>query len=93
MIEMGRRLEAGGLRLCCQTAWRNVWPSGQLRQFSNGRQGHVLTEARRSGVQAPFETVDLLDVASQGHVVCMDEQYRFVRAFHGLPPIAPTPNG
>ncbi|WP_432986245.1 hypothetical protein [Dactylosporangium sp. CA-233914] len=84
LIEIRRRLEARGLRLCCQAARVNVWASGQLRQFTSGRQGYVLTETRRPSPEEPFEVVDFLAPAPAGQVTSLEEQYRFVYAFHGL---------
>ncbi|MFG1606975.1 hypothetical protein [Actinoplanes sp. NPDC049265] len=75
------RLEADGLLLCCQGARVNVWPSGQLRQFADGRQGYVLT--RRAPGQI-HEVVDLLDPAPAEQVVTVEDQRRFVYEFHAL---------
>lgn len=91
LIEIRRRLEARGLRLCCQAARINVWPSGQLRQFTNGRQGYVLTDSSRTSPEDPFEVVDLLAPAPVDQVTSLEEQYQFVRAFHGLPAARPAP--
>lgn len=75
------RLETDGLLLCCQGARVNVWPSGQLRQFADGRQGYVLT--RRAPGQV-HEIVDLLDPAPAAQVVSVEDQRRFVYEFHAL---------
>jgi hypothetical protein len=83
LVEVRRRLEERGLRLCCQAARINVWPSGQLRQFTDGRQGYVLTDTRRSNFEEPFEVVDLLEPAPASQVVFLDEQEQFIRAFYG----------
>ncbi|WP_194833445.1 hypothetical protein [Nocardia sp. XZ_19_369] len=37
LITVREYLEKQGLLLCCQGARPDVWPSGQLRQFENGR--------------------------------------------------------
>jgi hypothetical protein len=63
LTDMRRQLETHGLRLCCQAARINVWPSGQPRQFTNGEQGYVLTDTRPTNPDEPFEVVNLLDPA------------------------------
>jgi hypothetical protein len=75
------RLEADGLLLCCQGARVNVWPSGQLRQFADGRQGYVLTRRARGQVH---EIVDLLDPAPPAQAVSVEDQRMFVYEFHAL---------
>src|SRR5262245_18819088 len=65
LVDLRIRLEGHGLLLCCQGARVNVWPSGQLRQFADGRQGYVLT--RRAPGQV-HEIVDLLDPAPPSQV-------------------------
>ncbi|GIF65555.1 hypothetical protein Ais01nite_35900 [Asanoa ishikariensis] len=54
-------------------------PSGQLRQFSGGREGYVLTG------EGPFDVVDLLDPAPAARVTSLADQHAFIRAFYGLP--------
>lgn len=81
LVDLRLRLEADGLLLCCQGSRVNVWPSGQLRQFADGRQGYVL--ARRAQGQV-HEIVDLLDPAPAGQVVSVEDQRRFVYEFHAL---------
>jgi hypothetical protein len=43
LVELRLGLEAEGSLPCCQGARPDVWPFGQLRQFTNGRNGYVLT--------------------------------------------------
>ena len=81
LVDLRLRLEGHGLLLCCQGARVNVWPSGQLRQFADGRQGYVLT--RRAPGQV-HEIVDLLDPAPPAQVVSVEDQRRFVYEFHAL---------
>ncbi|SDY65186.1 hypothetical protein SAMN05421684_0829 [Asanoa ishikariensis] len=57
----------------------DVLPSGQLRQFSGGREGYVLTG------EGPFDVVDLLDPAPAARVTSLADQHAFIRAFYGLP--------
>ncbi|MEV0192197.1 hypothetical protein AB0I39_27120 [Kitasatospora purpeofusca] len=66
-----RQLERDGRLLCCQGARPDVHPSGQLRQFTNGRQAYVRFPDARGEVRA---TVDILDPASPEDVVSLDDQ-------------------
>jgi hypothetical protein len=77
-----RHLEAKGRLLCCQGARADVWPSGLLRQFTDGRCAYVL-ERDRGG--RPLEEVDIFSPAPAQLVVTVAAQERAVRAFHGLP--------
>jgi hypothetical protein len=55
-------LESRGVFLCCQGAKSNVFPSGMLRQMSNGR----LAYAHSPGV--PVADTDIVDIFS--HAEC-----------------------
>ncbi|MEV6348958.1 hypothetical protein [Actinoplanes sp. NPDC051851] len=74
LVALRRRLEERDLLLCCQGARRDVWPSGQLASFSDGRQGYLRGVPRESEGSPPV--VDLLDPAPPGLVVTVDEQLR-----------------
>jgi hypothetical protein len=66
-----RQLELDGRLLCCQGARLNVHPSGQLRQFTNGRQAYVRHwEPWSEGT----ETVDIFAPAPAGDVATLDDQ-------------------
>ncbi|MEV4127235.1 hypothetical protein [Nocardia sp. NPDC049707] len=75
-------LEERGQLLCCLGARPDVWPSGMLRQFENGRRAYVLDHDRRGG---ECEVVDIFAPAPAETVVSAAEQARAVFAFHGLP--------
>ncbi|GIH07183.1 hypothetical protein Rhe02_52500 [Rhizocola hellebori] len=81
LTELRRHLEDRHLLLCCQGARINVWPSGLLRQFSEGRCGYVLGARLEDG---SFEVVDLLAPAPPVQAANVAQQQEFVRAFHGL---------
>ncbi|TDC61606.1 hypothetical protein E1258_11050 [Micromonospora sp. KC207] len=81
LVNVRQQLEADGLNLCCQGARPDVWPSGQLRQFTNGRFGYIL--ASPSIGRAP-ETVDLFAPADVGEIGTVEEQRAAVFRFHGL---------
>ncbi|MFJ4672783.1 MULTISPECIES: hypothetical protein [Streptomycetaceae] len=71
LTQARRQLERDGRLLCCQGARPNVHPSGQLRQFTNGRQAYV----RRPGPSsAATETVDIFAPASPEDIVNLDDQ-------------------
>ncbi|MGW3185962.1 hypothetical protein ACWDD9_42495 [Kitasatospora sp. NPDC001119] len=71
LIQARRQLERDGRLLCCQGARPDVHPSGQLRQFTNGRQAYV--HFLDAGGEAP-ETVDIFDPAPPEDVVSLDDQ-------------------
>ncbi|MEU3571492.1 hypothetical protein AB0E96_24150 [Kitasatospora sp. NPDC036755] len=71
LIQARRQLERDGRLLCCRGARPDVHPSGQLRQFTNGRQAYAhFLDARG---EAP-ETVDVFGPASPEDVVSLDDQ-------------------
>jgi len=74
-------LEADERLLCCQGAQPDVWPSGLLRQFSNGRQAYLLDRER----QGEPVVVDIFAPADPTTVVSIIVQRDAVLAFHGLP--------
>lgn len=82
LIAIREHLEEQGRLLCCQGARPNVWPSGMLRQFDNGRQAYILDPDRRG---AEFEVVDIFAPAPAEMVVSLLEQRKAVFAFNGLP--------
>ncbi|PWU59138.1 hypothetical protein DLE60_17985 [Micromonospora globispora] len=81
LVDVRQQLEADGLNLCCQGARPDVWPSGQLRQFTNGRFGYVLPSP---SVGKTPEEVDLFAPADVGEIGTVEEQRDAVLRFHGL---------
>lgn len=71
LIRVRRQLEREGRFLCCQGARPNVHPSGQLRQFTNGRQAYMLPSDAQN--EAPA-TVDIFAPAVPGDVVSLEGQ-------------------
>jgi hypothetical protein len=59
LIRLRMELESRGVFLCCQGAKSNVFPSGMLRQMSNGR----LAYAHSPGV--PVADTDIVDIFSR----------------------------
>ncbi|MGY0236006.1 hypothetical protein [Longispora urticae] len=82
LVALREVLEARGLLLCCQGARPDVWPSGMLRQFENGRRAYVLDPERRG---EELEMVDIFAPAPAEFVVGVLAQGKAVFAFHGLP--------
>jgi hypothetical protein len=78
LAQLRAHLERQGRLLCCQGARPDVFPSGQLRQFGNGREAYVL---RPAGGRAAPEVVDIFAPASPGDVVTLDAQRTAVLAF------------
>lgn len=78
LTQARRQLERHGRLLCCQGARPNVHPSGQLRQFTNGRQAYVRHSEPRSEVS---EAVDIFAPASPGDVVNLDDQRAAIMSF------------
>lgn len=71
LTQARRQLERDGRLLCCQGARPNVHSSGQLRQFTNGRQAYVRHSEPSSEVP---ETVDIFAPASPEDIVNLDDQ-------------------
>jgi hypothetical protein len=81
LVNLRRRLEAEDLNLCCQGARADVWPSGQLRQFTNGHLGYVLASKPPGGAH---EEVDLFAPAQPHEIASIEQQRGAVFRFHGL---------
>jgi hypothetical protein len=72
LFDLRRRLEAEGRLLCCQGARRDVGPSGQLRQFSDGREMYLHPVGRRQVTHD--DIVDVFSPADCGLVTTVEEQ-------------------
>lgn len=71
LAQLRRQLEREGRLLCCQGARPNVHPSGQLRQFTDGRLAYVLPSDAQN---EESETVDIFAPALPGEVVSLEDQ-------------------
>ncbi|MFF4838385.1 hypothetical protein [Streptomyces sp. NPDC001315] len=71
LTQVRKQLEHKGRLLCCQGARPNVHPSGQLRQFTNGRQAYVLPSGTHDEAHT---TVDIFAPVLPGNVVSLDDQ-------------------
>ncbi|MFD5435017.1 hypothetical protein ACFWJ4_23065 [Kitasatospora sp. NPDC127067] len=84
LAQARRQLERDGRLLCCQGSRPDVHPSGQLRQFSNGRQAYVRFPDLQG--EAP-EIVDIFAPAEPGDVVGLEDQRAaIVRAWNARHP-------
>lgn len=81
LIGIRRQLEAKGFNLCCQGARPDVWPSGQLLQFTNGRFGYVLAS---EPIGRPFAQVDMFAPADVTEIGTVEQQRENVFRFYGL---------
>ncbi|MFG3702112.1 hypothetical protein ACGF5C_30075 [Micromonospora sp. NPDC047620] len=81
LLGIRRRLEVDGFNLCCQGARPDVWPSGLLRQFSNGRFGYVLASGTTGGA---LEEVDLFAPADAKEIGTVEQQLESAFRFYGL---------
>lgn len=74
-------LETAGIRLCCNGARWDVWPSGMSGQMSGGRAAYVI----RRGVRPTLDdVVDIFDPTSCDKVATVQQQHENVRRIRGL---------
>ncbi len=74
-----QQLERSGLRVCCQGAQADVFPSGMARQMAGGRRAYRLRSGRRPTRE---DLVDIFDPAECGDVVTVEKQYETVERLH-----------
>lgn len=68
------QLDKDGIRLCCNGARLNVWPSGMARDMGGGLKAYVLQIGRRASLA---DLVDIFDAAPVEAIATVDEQRRF----------------
>lgn len=72
LVAARRSLEAAGVRVACNGARRDVFPSAMLRQTAAGRRAYVLTMPRTAGRPT---TVDIFEAAPESSALAtVDEQ-------------------
>lgn len=74
------QLESSGLRLCCQGALANVFPSGMARQMAGGRRAYRLRSGRQPGRD---DLVDIFDPAYCDQVLSVEEQQAELERLRG----------
>nr|BEK64424.1 hypothetical protein KPHV_16510 [Kitasatospora purpeofusca] len=78
LTQARRQLERDGRLLCCQGVRPDVHPSGQLRQFTNGREAYVHHLEPSSEA---LGAVDIFAPASPEDIVSLDEQRAAIIGF------------
>ncbi|SFR12139.1 hypothetical protein SAMN04488564_103743 [Lentzea waywayandensis] len=75
-LDVRSQLEEHGILLCCMGARPDVWPSGMLRQFSDGRKAYLQREGVRT---TEDDVVDIFAPADAADVVTVREQREALR--------------
>jgi len=81
------RLDHEGVRLCCNGARRDVWPSGMGRDMGGGFRAYVLEIGRRASLA---DLVDIFDPAPIQSIATVDEQRRFSEKWLASPKRSPN---
>lgn len=76
-FDLRRQLEAHGILLCCMGARPDVWASGMLSQFTDGRMAYLHKEGVRP---SRADEVDIFAPADAADVVTMEQHGIAVRA-------------
>lgn len=71
-----RQLDQTGIRLCCNGARRDVWPSGMARDMGGGLKAYHLTMGKATKIS---DLVDIFEPAPVEAVASVAEQRDFVR--------------
>lgn len=76
LLNTRRQLEEHGILLCCMGARPDVWPSGMLRDWSDGREAYL----HREGVQVTEDdVVGIFDPADPADIGTVEEQLAALR--------------
>ena len=76
------QLDREGIRLCCNGARLNVWPSGMARDMGGGLKAYVLQVGRRASID---DLVDIFDSAPIEDIATVAEQRRFTEKWLAAP--------
>jgi hypothetical protein len=71
-----RRLEQTHIRLCCNGARRDVWPSGMARDMGGGFKAYFLTMGKPSQIS---DLVDIFEPAPVKAIGSVEEQREFAQ--------------
>jgi hypothetical protein len=74
-----RELEATGVRLCCNGARVDVWPSGMAREMGGGTQAYILRMGRAA------QRSDLVSIFDPAPVEAVDDQETYARRWLDQP--------
>jgi hypothetical protein len=81
LCRLRTQLDREGIRLCCNGARLNVWPSGMARDMGGGLKAYVLQIGRRATID---DLVDIFDSAPVEDVATVEEQRRFAEKWLAL---------
>jgi hypothetical protein len=81
LCRLRTELDREGIRLCCNGARLNVWPSGMARDMGGGSKAYVLQIGRRATID---DLVDIFDSAPIEDVATVEEQRRFAEKWLAL---------
>jgi hypothetical protein len=70
------QLDGEGIRLCCNGARLDVWPSGMARDMGGGFRAYVLQMGRRGSID---DLVDIFDSAMLEEIATVEEQRLFAQ--------------
>src|SRR5438445_3727542 len=77
-----KQLDREGIRLCCNGARLNVWPSGMARDMGGGLKAYVLQIGRRASID---DLVDIFESAPIEDIATVEEQRRFAEKWLAVP--------
>jgi hypothetical protein len=78
------QLDKDGIRLCCNGARLNVWPSGMARDMGGGFKAYALQMGRKASRE---DLVDIFDAAPIDTIATVEEQRRFNKEWLSSPKI------
>lgn len=84
MCQLRARLDREGIRLCCNGARPDVWPSGMARDMGGGLRAYVLELGRRASID---DLVDIFDAAPIEDIASVEEQRLFAKKWLATPTI------
>jgi hypothetical protein len=84
LCQLRVQLDKDGIRLCCNGARLNVWPSGMARDMGGGFKAYALQIGRKASRE---DLVDILDAAPIDTIATLEEQRRFNREWLSSPKI------
>ncbi|HEV3462288.1 MAG TPA: hypothetical protein VG413_09610 [Candidatus Dormibacteraeota bacterium] len=84
MCQLRARFDREGIRLCCNGARLNVWPSGMARDMGGGLRAYVLEVGRRASID---DLVDIFDSAPIEDIATVEEQRLFAEKWLAAPKV------
>jgi hypothetical protein len=84
LCQLRMQLGEDGIRLCCNGARLNVWPSGMARDMGGGFKAYALQMGRKASRE---DLVDIFDAAPIDTIATVKEQRRFNKEWLSSPKI------